>query len=114
MLNLHTPKEAAADLRCPLARTFGDDDLDANCRGAGCAVWRWTPIPASDPRFKTAITAEMNRLHAAHKAENPLSDRKANGFHQQAVANVNADPAAHGAPTGPEKGYCGLGGEPKA
>lgn len=114
MINLTTPQEASKGLSCPLSRTFGDDDLNASCRGAGCAVWRWTPVPASDPRFMNAVGAEVDRLHAAHMEANPISDRKKNGFHQAAVKNVMADPKAHGVPDKPERGYCGLGGEPKA
>ena len=114
MLGLVTPEKAQTDLTCPLARTFGDENLQANCRGARCAVWRWTPLPAKDPRFVQAISNEMERLHAKHKEEHPLSDRKPQGFHKEAVANVNADLAAHDLPTGPERGFCGLGGEPKA
>lgn len=114
MSGFFTPKEAQKALSCPLARTFGDDNLTATCRGAGCAVWRWTPIAANDPRFAKAVGDEMERLHAAHMAGNPLSDRKKSGFHREAVANVSADPAAHGVPDKPERGYCGMGGEPKA
>ncbi|UWQ30213.1 hypothetical protein [Leisingera sp. M523] len=114
MTGFITPKEAQATLACPLSRTFGDDALMASCRGAGCAVWRWTPIPAKDPRFVQAANTEMNRLHAAHKFDNPLSARKVNGFHQEAVANIHKAPKDHGLPEGPERGYCGLGGEPKA
>jgi hypothetical protein len=112
MSNFTTPEDAQA-LRCPLARTFGDDKpLDPECQGPVCAVWRWKPISAKDPRFTKAINEEIDRLHAEHKAEHPLSDRKKDGFHQQAVKNVSADREAHGVPSDPELGFCGLGGVP--
>lgn len=92
-----TPEEAQS-LLCPMSRVFGVDDLQAGCRGAECAAWRWMPQPTN----KAAITAEMKRL-----GKGPLG-------HKQAVANVMADPKAHGVTLEPTHGFCGLAGTPEA
>lgn len=95
-----TPDEAQKTTLCPLARTFGDDDLKATCRGPACALWRWQPLMASDPGYKEALV----------KAR----DMKAERGTMTAAEYVNANRADFGLPTEPFLGWCGLGGEPKA
>lgn len=92
----HTPETAAA-LLCPLSRTFAAPTAESHCRGAGCAVWRWLPIPADHPAFVAAV--------AKLKDGDALK-------HKEAVAQVMADRPAYGVPTEPEEGFCGLGGRP--
>jgi len=100
-----TPEEAKGRA-CPLARSF--ERHQPTCLGPACMLWRWLPLSAEDPRFRRAVRAEMKRLaEAAGKASTA-------GSHREAVRNVTADPAAHGAPSAPERGYCGLGGRPEA
>ena len=96
-----TPEEATGRA-CPLARSF--ERHQPTCLGPACMLW--LPLSAEDPRFRRAVRAEMKRL-AAGKASTA-------GRHREAVRNVTADPAAHGAPSAPERGYCGLGGRPEA
>lgn len=96
-MTARTPEEASTVL-CPLARTFAipGQSADPYCIGPRCAVWRWIPMTASDPRFVAAV-------RQAQEA----------GIHnRQAPGHVLADKAAYGLPTGPEKGVCGMGGAP--
>lgn len=106
MTSVKTPKEAI-EMLCPLSRSFGDT-THAGCRGGSCAVWRWAPHDAKDPRFVAAVSEESERLSREDE-----KGRKPPVFHKTAVANVMADRAAHGLPTAPERGWCGLGGEPR-
>jgi len=98
-MTARTPEDAAT-LLCPLARTFAAKEAVMGCRGPSCALWRWKPLMASDPRFAAAlktITAELgggsNRL-------------------KEATAILMADRAKYGVPTEPEVGFCGMGGNP--
>ena len=94
-MTYRTPEEAAQTL-CPFSRTFGLPQAQKGCHGPSCALWRWTPIPSDDPRFVAAVKKLM-----------------ADGMHHRtAVSSVSADPASHGVPTKPERGYCGAGGKP--
>jgi hypothetical protein len=93
-MTARTP-ESAAEALCPFARTFGAPKAEAGCRGPSCALWRWVPIQANDPRF-TAAVAKLTGGSAVK--------------HKEAVAAVMADREAHGVPVKPEVGYCGAGG----
>ena len=94
--------EEAADMPCPLGRTFSTPI--AKCMADKCPLWRWRPNLATDPRFTSAIQREISRL----KGEKPDVDRDL--LHQEAVSIVSADPAAYSIPEAPERGFCGLGG----
>ena len=89
--------ETASQALCPFARTFASSKSQEGCRGPSCALWRWVPIPANDPRIIGAIAKLMDGNALKHK---------------EAVATVMKDRVAHGIPTGPEVGYCGAGGQP--
>lgn len=91
-----TPETASLAL-CPFARTFGASKSQEGCRGPSCALWRWVPLRADDPRFTAAI-AKLTEGSALK--------------HKEAVATVMADREAHGVPVKPEVGYCGAGGAP--
>ncbi|MDG3089201.1 hypothetical protein P7F88_25395 [Vibrio hannami] len=52
-----------------------------------------------------AIKVEMDRLGAD-------AGKPGKNYHKQAVANVKADPTAHGISLDPTHGWCGLGGKP--
>lgn len=112
MTGFITPDEASTDYFCPLARTFAKKDRPF-CMGSDCILWRWRPLSADDPRFQSAIKREMACLAQDAEKEDGKK-RQSMAFHKQAVANVMANPEGHGAPAKPEKGYCGLGAEPKA
>lgn len=99
-----TPDQAA-EFACPVARTFAEK-IGPNCQGPKCILWRWIPIAAADPRFVSAVKNEMKRLAVEKGKTNHVS------FHKEAVRNVHADPEAHGVPSAPERGFCGLGGCP--
>ena len=99
MTQFTTQEDAQAALLCPLARTFGSKDLQATCRGAGCAAWRWRPLMASDAGYKEAVAKAQ-----AMKAERGTLT---------AAEYVNANRADFGLPEEPFVGWCGLGGEPK-
>lgn len=105
MSNFVTPRDAARSLRCPLARTFGTNDLSAKCQGPSCALWRWKPRLASDPEFVSAVQREM-----ACMAQEDGRGKSAMTFHAKAVARVTRNPEGYGAIR--EEGYCGLGGVP--
>ena len=93
---LRTPEQAAEAL-CPLSRTFGAKDAVKGCRGPECMPWRWQEIMAGHPRWKAAVHTEAEKT--GEKA--PFAK----------AARVVADnPKAHGLV--PEKGFCGIGGEP--
>lgn len=94
-----TPTEAAETL-CPFARTFGIPQAQKGCHGPACALWRWEPIMADDPRFVEAKAKAMEELGGGATK------------HKEAVARVMADPATYGVPTSPERGFCGAGGKP--
>jgi hypothetical protein len=108
MSNSHTPAEAAERLRCPLAATFGGD-LQAKCRGDGCAAWRWLPVMANDPRFESAIKREIACLQK-EASDAGKKEPSANLLHQKAVAKINKNPAGYGITS--THGYCGVGGPP--
>lgn len=103
-----TPEDARAKWLCPLARTFGEAKVEANCRGDDCPVWRWRPLMAVDPRFTSAINREIEFL----AGEKPNVKREL--LHKEAVAKVHNNPRDYMIPEGPEVGYCGLGGEVRA
>ncbi|MBR9823064.1 MAG: hypothetical protein GYB51_18945 [Rhodobacteraceae bacterium] len=106
MTSLH-PDEAGKQWKCPLDRTFGSAKASNYCQGAACAVWRWMPMAANDPRFMSAVQREI----AALQAEEPTKSK--DGLHKKAVARVAADPAAFTFPNETDRGYCGLGGKPE-
>ncbi|MBT9385509.1 hypothetical protein KM176_16665 [Pseudooceanicola sp. CBS1P-1] len=103
MTSLH-PEDAAKQWRCPLAKTFGAAKVTGFCAGDACAVWRWMPMSANDPRFVSAVQREIASLQEA----NPKATKVA--LHKQAVARVMADPNAFTFPNETDRGYCGLGG----
>ncbi len=94
-MTLRTPEEAAQAL-CPFSRVFALPQASKGCHGPSCALWRWAPIPADDPRFVAAV----KKLIAEGMT------------HRAAVAVVSKDREAHGIPTAPERGFCGAGGAP--
>ena len=98
------PKTAAENWPCPIARTWGDKAVNANCRGTDCPVWRWVPLAADDSRF----------MEAVRKAQVSEANGGLGMPHKKAGAHVMAKRSDFGIPTKPERGYCGLGGEPKA
>jgi hypothetical protein len=99
----HTPEEAKA-LLCPFARTFIKEGpialADKGCKGPACALWRWEPISADDPRFVAAKARALEELGGGATR------------HAAAVARVIANREAYGVPTSPERGFCGAGGKP--
>ena len=107
----HTTEADAKTKPCPIARVQGDADADGNvistCRGSECLFWRWRN-DIHDPFWQSAVKREQLDL----KTNNP--DWHAKKVHDQAVANVNANPAGYiGDPDFPQRsGYCGLGGKP--
>tara|TARA_R110000868_G_scaffold237132_9_gene491647 strand:+ start:46404 stop:46748 length:345 start_codon:yes stop_codon:yes gene_type:complete len=107
MTSLH-PTEAAKQWKCPLSRTFGVPKASVGCIGADCAVWRWMPMSAEDPRFTSAVAREIAFL----QTENPKTSAAL--LHKQAVAKVMADPNAYTFPNESDRGFCGLGGKPEA
>jgi hypothetical protein len=111
MSRCHTPEEAKKNLTCPLARTFSKK-VGPNCMGGNCAAWRWLPLDAKDPRFTGAISREMACLAQDEATETGKKAKPAQNYHKQAVANVRKDPEAYDVPSQPEKGWCGLGGQP--
>lgn len=93
--------EQAAELLCPLARTFAPKEASTGCRGPQCAWWRWQPIMASDSRITAAIKTITKELGGGpHRGK-------------EAYAILNKDRAKYGVPTDPEVGYCGGAGEHK-
>lgn len=105
MNHITTPSEASAEWPCPLGRTFHPPR--DTCRGSDCPLWRWLPIPATDPAFQSAIAREMSVI-ASEKGSKSTS-----GYHKQAVENVMRDPKAYGVKVEPVRGWCGLGGRPE-
>ena len=89
--------ETASETLCPFARTFGSPKSQEGCRGPSCAIWRWVPLQANDPRFVSAVAKLIDGNVLKHK---------------EAVAEVMKDREAHGVPIKPEVGYCGAGGAP--
>lgn len=95
-----TPEEAA-DLLCPLARTFAPKEASTGCRGPQCAWWRWQPLSASDPRFVNALKAITQEIGGGpHRGK-------------EATAILMADRQKYGVPDKPEVGYCGGAGDHK-
>lgn len=90
--------EAAAQLLCPLARTFAAPKPQEGCRGPSCALWRWQPIAANDPRVTAALAKIAKELGGGPNRT------------KQATEILMKDRAAYGVPTEPEKGFCGAGG----
>ncbi|WP_120636058.1 hypothetical protein [Ruegeria sp. EL01] len=106
------PKEARETFACPLARTF-DKKAGPNCDADKCIMWRWLPLPASDPRFLGAIKREEAMLAQEKAKETGDKAKPQHLYHKKAVANVMNDPEAYGVPAKPELGWCGLGGKPE-
>jgi hypothetical protein len=92
--------ESAAETLCPLARTFSLPQAQKGCHGPSCALWRWLPISADDPRFIAARAKALEELGGGGL------------MHKAAVAKVMANREAYGIPTKPERGFCGGGGQP--
>jgi len=103
-MTYRTPEEAA-EFKCPVARTF-HEKMTLGCDGSACILWRWKPVMASDPLFSSAVKREMAAL-----AQEDGNNKPAISFHRQAVERVGADPAGFGVVA--DRGYCGLGGQPK-
>ena len=98
MIGLFTPEEAAAKT-CPIGRTQPMKNAVVMCRGTDCMFWRIKARDTSEPGWKEAVRKVADE--SGEKAPYAKSSRT--------VAN---DPEAHG--MGPQRGYCGLAGEPKA
>jgi hypothetical protein len=96
-----TPEDAAKTWECPVARTFADPSK--MCRGPKCAAWRFLPLMADDPAFKSAVAREIEEMHKA-------TGKGKAALHKAAVARVAADPSLYSIPGHHERGYCGLGG----
>ena len=95
-MSARTP-EQAKELLCPLARCFAgtvDSPAVKGCRGAECAVWRWTPLPAEllSPHIAARMTEQGNKDH------------------RSATAWVMKNRQELGIPLKPTHGFCGLGG----
>lgn len=101
-----TEEQARSTWLCPTARTFGTDPAKIHCRGAACAVWRWKPIMASDPRVLSAIKREMPEVM---KEDPTVSETKARAMAEQ---RVMLNPRGYILNEKPEVGCCGLGGLP--
>lgn len=98
-MNARTPEDATS-LLCPLSRTFASKEASQGCKGPLCAVWRWKPLSAGDPRFTAALAVIARELGGGpHRTK-------------EATAVLMADRAKYGVPTEPEVGFCGLGGTP--
>lgn len=98
-MTARTPEDAAT-LLCPLARTFAGKEAVACCRGPSCALWRWKPLSANDPRFTAALKTIAQEIGGGpHRGK-------------EATAILMADRAKYGVPTEPELGFCGMGGTP--
>jgi hypothetical protein len=100
-----TPKEAIASWECPVARTMHKPGTNGMCKGDTCAAWRYLPLLANDPAFKSAVQREIEAMHADSGQSKDL-------LHKAAVARVTADPSAYSVPGHHERGYCGLGSRP--
>ena len=99
-----TPEDAAKTWECPNAR-IRKDPGNGMCIADKCAAWRFLPLMANDPAFKSAVQREIEALHQK-------TDKSKAGLHAQAVARITADPSAYSIPGHHERGYCGLGGKP--
>lgn len=94
------PELARAAWRCPVARLWGQKEVDAQCRGDACPLWRWVPLSANDADLKAAIAARLKDIGGG-----PLK-------HKDAVAWVMDHREDLGLPLAPSEGFCGLGGKP--
>lgn len=94
---LRTPDEAA-EMLCPLSRTFGDKDAVKGCRGASCMVWRWEKITTAHPLW----------LPAVRKVAEEIGDTTPG--RSKAAKVIADDMQAYGLV--PTRGFCGIGGEP--
>lgn len=103
----------AAQKPCPVARVQGDADKDGNinprCRAGACIAWRWRPMDAGDPRFRSALQREIVLLQSAAPADKPLSDHAA---HKAATAAIARDAGRYIVRADDDLGYCGLAGRP--
>ncbi len=97
MPGMMTPAEASQYL-CVIARVSGAEKPSARCVGSSCVLWRWQPVMADDPAFKLAGSVVMKNGASPNAA----------------TAKVWANREEYGVPTAPYRGWCGLGGEPKA
>ena len=93
---MRTPEEAA-DLLCPVARTFAASPAVTGCKGPSCAVWRWEAITTKHPLWAPAVKAKAEEL--GEKA--PFA--KASAWVAENKADLGMIPV---------KGFCGLGGAP--
>lgn len=102
-----TPEEARKTWACPVARIFAEKK-GPNCMADECPLWRWEPRDWANPPLRLAVQKEIQRIATER-------GKTASGvYHKQAVANIVADPAAHGVDLEPDRGWCGLGGKPLA
>jgi hypothetical protein len=109
MTGFVTPAQARETLPCPMARTFAEKK-GPNCDADKCPVWRWLPLPATDPSYMSAVKREEACL--AQEAEKETGKpQNADKFHKVAVSNVRKNPVAYGVQ--PKHGFCGLGGRPE-
>lgn len=100
-----TPDDARKTWECPVARVMAKPGSGGMCKGDTCAAWRFLPLMADDPSFKSAVQREIEALHAETGKAKAV-------VHNAAVARVAADPSAYSIPGHHERGYCGMGGKP--
>lgn len=89
------PKEEAAKLLCPFARTFAEAKAQPYCRTDACAIWRHETIASDHPLLKAAIGDKMREIG------------KGPGGHKDAVAFVMENRDALGIPRVTGRGQCG-------
>ena len=93
-MTARTP-EQAADVLCPLARTFATPKAVPTCQGPECALWRWVPVTTASPDWKRAVLAEAEKTQ--EKAPYPKAARHV-ADNMEALGLI------------PTLGYCGAGG----
>lgn len=99
-MTIATTETAVSSWPCPIARLWGQKDVNPHCRAEGCPAWRWMPLSADDADFKAAVVAKMQDMGGGV------------GTHGKAVKHVMDNREALGLPTKPTHGFCGLGGRP--
>lgn len=98
-----TPDEARKTT-CPLARCYGGN-VQSECRGDDCTLWRWQRLSPLSPRFDAPIEREKLILR-----EGPMAGKPEAMITKKARENVLSNPSGYGVKN--DVGYCGLGGEP--
>ena len=99
--------DEAAQLECPIARTF-HERKSSKCMAGQCMLWRWRLM--ADGRFQSAVKREQ----ALIEQEAEEKGEKAKNAHSKAATRVSQDPWRYIIPSPDDKGYCGLGGDPRS